>query len=120
MKIAMLLLKNFLQGNCSLLKTFLLGHLALVVFIIGAETISKFLPQQGGEFDDTYTPLYFIAVLELLAMYLLISFWNAIKKYKGSKVWLNLSKLYAFFVVQCILLPFYISAYLIYLSEPIK
>lgn len=113
-------IKNFMRGNYGLLKTFLLSHVALLCYWICTELIVRFMPKRRGELDDAYAGLYFIAVLELLAIYLLLSFWNAIKKYDGRKAWVYMSMLYALFVSQCILLPLYILGYLVYLSEPMK
>jgi hypothetical protein len=113
-------IKRYVQGDFGLLKTFLYSNVAVIFYVIASEAISMSFLQVRGEFESAYTPLYFIAVLELLAIFLLISYWNAIKQFEGGKVWVYLSKLYAFFVLQCILLPLYISAYLIFLSEPIK
>jgi hypothetical protein len=106
-----------MRGNLGLLKTFLISHFALLTYFICVEIISSQLPQRHGEFENPYIPIYFIAVLEALTIYLLYSFWNSIKKYDGSKIWSYLSKLYALFVSQCVLLPLYFACYLMYLSE---
>lgn len=110
-------IRKFAHGYYGLLKTFLFSHVALLCYFVCAEIISKFIQQRRGEFEDAYVPLYFIAVLELLAIYLLMSFWNAIKKYDGKIIWSYLSKFYALFVLQCILSPLYFACYLIYLSD---
>lgn len=109
-----------MRGELGLLKTFLLSHVALVSYFVIGQIIAMQLPQRRGEFENSSVPLYYLAVIELLGIFLLYSFWNAIKNYEGKKLWLILSKLYAFFVSQCVLLPLYIAGYMIYLSQPMQ
>jgi hypothetical protein len=111
----MINIRLFARGNYGLLKTFLLSHVALLCYFICAEIFTKFMQQRRGELEDVYAPLYFIAVLELLTIYLLVAFWNAIKKYDGKKVWIFISKSYAFFVLQCLMAPLYFIGYLYYI-----
>lgn len=107
-----------MRGEFGLLKTFLLSHFALVSYFVIGQIIAMQLPQRRGEFENSSVLLYYLAVIELLGIFLLYSFWNAIKNYEGEKLWLIFSKLYAFFVSQCVLLPLYIAGYMIYLSQP--
>ena len=113
----MTLLNLFIRGKYGLLKTFLISHVVLIFYLIFAEIIAIKLPRVRGEFENPYMPLYFVVVLELIGIFLLFSFWNAIRIYKGKRLWTNLSICYAFFVLQCVLLPLYVGGYLVYLSD---
>jgi len=113
----MTFLKLFTRGNLGVMKTFIFSHITLILFFVIAQLITNQLPQRRGELENSYVVLYFLLALELLGIYLLYSFWNAIKKYNGKKVWLLVSKSYAFFVLQCLIAPFYFFCYLIFLSD---
>jgi len=110
----MTFLKLFTRGNFGVLKTFIFSHIALILFVVIAQLITNQLPQRRGELENSYVVLYFLLALELLGIYLLYSFWNAIKNYNGKKVWILISKSYAFFVLQCLMAPLYFIGYLYY------
>jgi hypothetical protein len=111
----MTLLKLFTRGNLGVLKTFIFSHIALILFFVIAQLITNQLPQRRGELENSYVVLYFLLALELLGIYLLYSFWNAIKNYNGKKVWMFISKTYAFFVLQCLMAPLYLVGYMYYI-----
>ena len=114
----MTFLKLFTRGNLGVLKTFFFSHIALILFLVSAQLITNQLPQRRGELENSYVSLYFLLALELLGIYLLYSFWNAIKNYNGKKILMLISKSYAFFVLQCLIAPFYFVGYMFYLSDP--
>ena len=113
----MTLLNLFMRGKFGLLKTFFISHVVLIFYFICAEIIASKLTHVRGEFENPYMPIYFATVLEFIGIFLLFSFCNAIRNYKGKRLWTNLSICYAFFVLQCVLAPLYVGGYLIYLSD---